>query len=109
MLRAFKCSRRADKRSGNHAPNGMFARQQTSCNLTHMVEFRQWNNLLIRGHLEDTIGRGIEDGATRSYMLLTQFLNDLGAGSCLVADDLAPNRLLKCLDHIAWEAVRIGR
>src|SRR5579871_3055794 len=93
--------RRADEGARDDAPHGVLAGQHIPRKLAHRVEFVERNDLLVSSYLEDAVSRGVEDGATGTYMLVTQLFYDLGTRSSLVAQHLAPNGLLKLLYHLA--------
>ena len=61
----------------------------------------------MRGDLEDAICRGINDGRTGADVLITEFGDDFGAGSGLVAEGAATDAVLEGLHEGRVKALRI--
>jgi hypothetical protein len=63
----------------------------------------------VRGHLEDAIGRGVDDRRPRAHVLRAQFLDDFGSRGGLVAQRAARDAALEFVHDLARETVRIKR
>ena len=76
---------------------------------TRVIELLERDRLLVRGDLEDRVGRGVHDPLSRLLVLLAVLLDHLGSRRRLVAEHPAPRPVHKRIDHLVREAVRIRR
>ena len=74
-----------------------------------VVELLERDRLLVRGDLEDGVGRRVDDPLPRLLVLLAELLDDLGPGGGLVAEHAAARAVHERVDHLVREPVRIGR
>ena len=73
------------------------------------VQLLERHRRLVRGDLEDRVGRGVDDPLARALVLLAEPLDDLGARGGDVADHAAPRGLRERVEQVLREAVGIGR
>ena len=74
-----------------------------------VVELLERDRLLVRGDLEDRVGRRVDDPLAGPLVLLAELLDDLRARRGLVAEHAAPGPVHERVDHVVREAVRVGR
>ena len=100
---------RAGERARDHAAHFVRSAQNLARRLAHLVEFPERDHFLVRGDLEDAVGRGVDDGRAGAHVLDAEFLDDLGAGGGLVAQRTAADAAFEFAHHVRREAVRIER
>ena len=61
----------------------------------------------MRSDLEDRVGGRVDDRRPGAYVFLTQLLEDLGAGSRLVAKRRTSNAGFECVHHFRRKPIRI--
>ncbi len=93
----------ADERPGDDAPDGVLAREDLARRAATVVELLERDRLLVRGDLEDGVGRRVDDPLSRSLVLLAELLDDLGARSRLVAEHSAGGAVHERVDHVVRE------
>ena len=76
----------ADERPGNHAAHFERPAQNLACGFADLVLLPYRDHFLMRGDLEDAVGRGVNNRRTGAHVLRAEFRDDLGAGRRLVAD-----------------------
>ena len=86
----------------------MLALEHIPGDLAVLIQLSHRHNLLMSGHLEHAVGRGIHNQRAGAHMLLAVVLEHLGAGVGGVADHLAAGTLFKLLDDFRRKAVGIG-
>ena len=101
--------RLADERPRDHAPDRVLAGQDLAGDLARLVELLERDRLLVRGDLEDRVGRGVDDPFARALVLLAELLDDLRPGRGLVAEDAASGAVHERVDDVVREAVRVRR
>ena len=72
-----------------------------------LIQLLQRDPLFVCRHLEDGVGGGVNDPLTRFLLLHTVVMDDGGAGVGLVAQDPPACSLLKFLQNLLREALRI--
>src|SRR5712691_10129645 len=97
MFCTFEISWRTYEWASNHAPHGMIACEHTPSNSTDVIEFCEWNHILVCRYLEDAVCGCVQNGTACTNMLFAKFLDDFCTGSHLVAYHFAPNRMFKLL------------
>src|SRR5260370_9145814 len=102
-------SRRSGKRPRDHASHAVRPIQQFPCDFAHAVEFSDWDHVFMRGDLKHAVARRVHDWLARSYVLLTQFLDDLCAGSRLVSNRLPANLSLELFDQFLRKSFFVNR
>ncbi len=107
-LRAAETPRPAHERPGDHAPHLVRRRQEFPGGLADPVELLHRDHLLVRRHLEDAVGRGVDDGLARAQVLLAQLLDDLGARSRLVAQRPPADGRFELFHQLGGKTVRVG-
>src|SRR5207247_3899962 len=80
----------ADERTRDHAADRMLAGEDLARNPAGFVELFERNVLLVRGDLEDGVGRRVDDPLARLLVLLAQLLDDLRPRGGFVAEHAAP-------------------
>ena len=99
----------AGERPRDHAADGVLAGQDLARRLAGLVELLERDRLLVRGDLEDGVGRRVDDPLARPLVLLAELLDDLGPRGGPVAEDAAAGLVHERVDHVVREAVRVGR
>ena len=100
---------RAGERPRDHAAHLVRSAQNLARGLAHLVQFPERDHFLMRGDLEDAVGRRVDDRRAGAHVLLAQFLDDLGAGGGLVAERPAADAAFELAHHLGREAVRVQR
>src|SRR5207237_852352 len=109
VLRWLECARRAYERARDDATDLVLAPQETARRLANLVEARQGHDLFVRGNLEDGIGGRVDDGLARADVLLAEFLDYLGAGGRVVAEDAGHSGLRdEASDDVGRESVWVN-
>ena len=106
---ALVVPRRAEEGSRDDAADGVLSRQDLARRAAARVQLLERDRLLVRGDLEDGVGRRVDDPLARLLVLLAVLLDHLGAGSGLVAEDAAAGAVHERVDHLVREPVRIRR
>src|SRR3954447_1820342 len=102
-------ARRPRERTGDHAADRMLAAEDIAGSLAGLVELVERNRLLVRGDLEDRVGRRVDDPLPRLLMLLAELLDDLRPRGGLVADDASARLVHERVDDVVREPVWVGR
>ena len=102
-------ARLARERPGDHAADGVLAREDLARRAAAVVELLQRDRVLVRGDLEDRVRGRVDDPLPRPLVLLPQLLDDVRAGRGLVSQHAAGGLVHERVDHVVREAVRIGR
>ena len=97
---------RADEGPRDHPAHFVRAAQNLARGLADLVQLPQRDHFFVRGHLENAVGRGVDDGRAGAHVLGAQFLDDLGAGSGLVAERAAADAALEFVHDLGRKAVR---
>ena len=92
----------------DHAPDRVLPGEDLASRARGLIQLLERNRLLVRGDLEDGVGRRVDDPLARPLVLLAQLLDDLGAGRSLVAEHAAAGLVHERVDHVVRKAVRIG-
>jgi len=77
--------------------------------LARPVEFLERDRLLVRGDLEDRVGRGIDDQVSGALMLLPESSDDLRAARGHVPEHAASGLAAERVEDLGWKAVREQR
>src|SRR5918994_313858 len=109
VRRARVVPRLAGERAGDHASDLMLAGEDLARGPARLVELLERDRLLVRGDLEDGVGRGVDDPLARLLVLLAELLDDLRPGGRLVAEHSAAGLVHERVDHVVRKAVRVGR
>ena len=109
VRRAHVVARLAGEGPRDHAPDGVLAGQDLARVPAALVQLLERDRVLVRGDLEDGVGRRVDDPLARALVLLAELLDDLGAGGGLVAEHAAARAVHERVDHVVREAVRVGR
>ena len=86
----------------------MLAGQDLACGPACRVQLVEEDSLLVRSNLEDGVGGRVDDPLSGSLMLFPQLLDDLSARRGLVPQHATARRVHEGVDHIVWEAMRVG-
>ena len=100
---------RADEGARDHAADLVRAAQNLARGLADPVEFPERDHFFVRRHLEDAVGRGVDDGRTGAHVPGAEFLDDFGAGSRLVPERTAADAALELAHDLRREAAGIER
>ena len=103
VRRAGVVARLTHERPGDHAPDRVLAGEDLSGDPAGLVELLERNRLLVRGDLEDRVGRRVHDPLAGLLVLLAELLDDLGPGRGLVAEDAPPGAVRELLDQLERE------
>ena len=109
VRRALVAARLAGEGPRDHAADRVLAGQDLARDPAALVELLERDRLLVRGDLEDGVGRRVDDPLARLLVLLAELLDDVGAGRGLVAEHAAAGPVHERVDHVVREAVRVGR
>ena len=77
VRRALVVPRLADERPGDHPADGVLAREDLARDAAGVVELLERDRLLVRGDLEDGVGRRVDDPLAGLLVLLAELLDDL--------------------------------
>ena len=86
---------RADEGPRDDAPDGVRAAQLLARDAAGGVQLVERDDLLVRGDLEDGVGRRVDDPLARPHVLVAEALDDLGARGRHVAEHAAAGRLAR--------------
>ena len=103
---AREIARRADERPRDDAAHFVRPAQNLARGFADLVQLPERDHLFVRGHLEDAVGRGVNDGRAGAHVLGAQFLDDLGARGGLVAQRAAADAPLEFVHDFRRETVR---
>jgi hypothetical protein len=98
----------AEERPRDHTPDRVFAGEDSARRLAGRVELGQRHGLLVRGDLEDGVGRRVDDPLAGPLMLLAELLDDLRARRRSVPEHAAPRAVHEWVDHVVGKAVPVG-
>ena len=82
----FERAGRADERTRDDAPDTKSPARQVEGNLADAVQLRDGNHVLMGGDLKDAVGGRVDNRLARPDVLLTEPVDDLGAGGHDVTD-----------------------
>ena len=108
-LAAVEASGLAVERSRDHPAHGVLAGHHLASGLARRQQPGLGEDVHVRGELEHRVRRGVEDQLAGRKVVLAEVLDHLGAAVGAVAAEAQAGGLLEPLDHIGWEALRIGR
>ena len=108
VRRPLVVARLAEERARDHAADGVLAGQQLAGDPAALVELLERDRLLVRGDLEDRVGRRVDDPLAGALVLLAELLDDLRPRGGLVAEHAAAGAVHERVDHVEREAVRVG-
>ena len=100
--------RAAQEGAGDDAAHAVFALQHRAGDLAIAVQLMHRHQLLVRSHLKDAVGAGVNDEGILPHGLLAVIPEHLCAGIGLVAEHLVAGLFLERMDEFLREAVREG-
>ena len=94
--------------AGNDPAHAVVAPQDLAGLVAGIVQLLQGDQLLMGRHLEHRVGGGIDDPLAGIQLLLAVIPDHIGAGIGLVAQPAPAGGLLKGIQHLLGEALRVG-
>src|SRR5215510_2113344 len=92
---ANKIAGRSGERTSNHSTNAVRAIEQFPRDFAHAVKVRDGNHVFVRGNLEYTVTRRINNRFSRANMFFAELFNDFRPRSRLVSNSFSANLFLK--------------
>ena len=102
-------ARRPDKRPRDHAADSPADAHQVERDCADAIQLRHRHDVLVRGNLEDAVGRRVDDRRSGAHVLGPELVDDRGARGRLVPERVAPDALLEWRHHVRRKAVRKDR
>ncbi len=107
--RASNAPGRPRERAGDHPRHRVRPGQDRAGRRAGGVQLLQGHDVLVRGDLEDRVGRGVDDRPAGAQVLGPEVLDHVGARGRRVAEPAAPDRGGEGVHHLGREAARVGR
>ncbi len=99
-LGAPEISRSSGERPGNYSAHFVRPVQHLAGNFAHAVQLGDRDHVFVRGNLKYAVARRVDDGKTRSNVLLAQFLDDFSSRGGLIANRFPANGAFELFDQL---------
>src|SRR5262249_21428395 len=105
---SFEISRRSFEWSCDHPADTVFSVEKLPRNFAHAIKLWNRDYAFMCGDLKYAVARGVHDREAGPYMLFTQFLDDLRAGSGFVAECFVANLFFKSVHDFRRESMFVN-